>query len=266
MSKYVILSFDDGREDTYKNAYFILKKYGLMCTVNITTDFIENPSKYNKFASAANKSMKIENIKEMLKDGFEIANHSAHHINTADDVKIANNSLMEWGIDISEVGFASPFSYLTKDNGQDIYALLENKQLSYIRSGIQVRRQSVWYKILYIIHRFIRLNDLFYLLNRKQIIRMPVDNRFVSGISITKDTTVEELKKFIRRMPDKTAIILIFHSVLEKTHEGYGVDKWFWDKDKFEEFCVYLKNNPGVETIRTIDLFRKDKAKANKEN
>ncbi len=38
--KYAVLSFDDGRADTYEKAYKILKKYGLTATINAVTDFI----------------------------------------------------------------------------------------------------------------------------------------------------------------------------------------------------------------------------------
>ena len=238
MSKYVILSFDDGREDTYTNAYPILKKYGLTCTVNITTDFIENPLKYKKFGSASNKAMKIENIKKISEDGFEIANHSAHHINTVDDINSANASFEKWGINTAEIGFASPFSYLTKENGKDILLLLSNNQLSYIRSGIQVRRQTILYKALYLMYNITHLSMLFYFLNKEQIIKIPVENRFVKGVSITRYTKVKELRNFIGKMPDQSAIIFIFHSVLEKEHEGYGADKWFWDKKIFEELSL----------------------------
>ena len=45
--KYVILSFDDGRRDTYLNAFPILKENDLTATLNVVSDFILHSEDYH---------------------------------------------------------------------------------------------------------------------------------------------------------------------------------------------------------------------------
>ena len=68
--RYVNLSFDDGRSDTYEIAFPILKKYGLTATVNIVSDFVINPDK--PYFKSASQPMSQEQILEWQKMGHEI--------------------------------------------------------------------------------------------------------------------------------------------------------------------------------------------------
>ena len=81
MSKKIVLSFDDGRLDTFENAIPIMDKYGIPATINITTDFILHPNKYCSFKSAGNKAMSVDQIQEIYKKGYEIASHGNEHLN-----------------------------------------------------------------------------------------------------------------------------------------------------------------------------------------
>lgn len=114
--KFVNLSFDDGRSDTYEVAFPIIKKYGLKATVNIISEYITNPSKYH-FGSAP-KAMNKEQILTWQKEGFEVASHGRTHSNTKEDVLDNINDLKSFGINVEKIGFASPSSELTSKNIQ----------------------------------------------------------------------------------------------------------------------------------------------------
>lgn len=68
--KVVWLTFDDGDEDFYTQAYPILKKYGAKATNNVITSFMEN-------GNAAN--LTLEQMQEMKKNGMSFQAHTVTH-------------------------------------------------------------------------------------------------------------------------------------------------------------------------------------------
>lgn len=256
--KYVVLSFDDGRSDTYTNAFPILKKYNLTATFNIVSDFILHSDSYNCFRSADNKAMSVANLTECKNYGIEIALHGATHKNTVQDILQNVKDLNDMGIETDGVGFASPFSELTEANCDEIYELVKNEELSYIRTGVQTKRMGVRYVVLSGINRLIRLKTLFWFLNKSNVLYLNKLPKLMKGVSITKDTTVKEIKFCISKLKDSEAIILIFHSILHKKDKGYNRDCWFWDIGKFEELCEFLNNNGDVNVITTKQLLSVD--------
>ena len=69
--KPVIITFDDGYVDNYKNAYPILKKYGLRGTIFAVTDYLDTYPNYFTWAQA----------KEMQDSGvMEIESHTLSHM------------------------------------------------------------------------------------------------------------------------------------------------------------------------------------------
>ena len=65
----IMITFDDGYEDNYQNAYPILKKYGFTGTIFIITDFVSNQPNY----------LTWEQIKEMKANGMDFQSHTASH-------------------------------------------------------------------------------------------------------------------------------------------------------------------------------------------
>ena len=65
----VLITFDDGYADNYKNAYPIMKKYGFVGTVFVVTSYLEKYPNYMTWAQA----------KEMHDNGFSIESHTVTH-------------------------------------------------------------------------------------------------------------------------------------------------------------------------------------------
>ena len=258
--KYVILSFDDGRLDNYTNAFPILKKNNLTATFNIISDFILHSDSYTCFGSACNKAMSVANLVECQNYGIEIALHGATHKNTVQDVLQNVKDLNDMGIDTDGVGFASPFSELTEKNCDAIYSLVEKGDISYMRTGIQTRRMGIKYVLLSAINRLLRCKTLFWFLNKSNVLQPSKFPKLMKGVSITKATTVNEVKFCVNKLKESEAIILIFHSILNKSDKGYNKDRWFWDADKLERLCSFLNENSDVSVITTKQLLSIDKS------
>ena len=245
MSKTVVLSFDDGREDTYTNAWPILKQYGLRGTINVVTDFIRHPERYQEFSSGGNRAMTAEQLAECQREGMELACHGSTHQNTVEDVLKNIAELREMGLSVENIGFASPHSELTMENSAAIRALVEQGTLSYIRTGIQVRREGLPYACLTALERRTHSRGLFYQLNRKNILP-PTPGTFLRSVAVTRYTTLEQLRYLISRMKDGESVILMFHSIRHPGEPGYGADAWYWDAGRFDALCAFLKRTDGV--------------------
>jgi peptidoglycan/xylan/chitin deacetylase (PgdA/CDA1 family) len=71
-TRSVLLTFDDGYDDSYDHAFRLLKAHGMVGTFFITTDFVERPG-----------YLTWDQIVEMADAGMEIAAHSSNHADLA---------------------------------------------------------------------------------------------------------------------------------------------------------------------------------------
>lgn len=67
--KSVVITFDDGYQDNYTNAFPILKKYGLKATVFVITDTVDKNNSY----------MTSAELRELQNGGIDIESHTAGH-------------------------------------------------------------------------------------------------------------------------------------------------------------------------------------------
>ncbi|MCL5407480.1 MAG: polysaccharide deacetylase family protein [Patescibacteria group bacterium] len=66
--KPIVITFDDGYEDAYTNAYPVLQKYQMTATFYIIRDYVGRPEYMNQ-----------SQIDKLEKDGFEIGSHTLSH-------------------------------------------------------------------------------------------------------------------------------------------------------------------------------------------
>lgn len=72
--KPVLITFDDGYQDNYDNAYPILRKYGLKGTVFVVTSFLGTRKGY----------LTWDECREMEKNGMTVASHTVDHKSMTD--------------------------------------------------------------------------------------------------------------------------------------------------------------------------------------
>ena len=72
--KSILITFDDGYQDNYDNAYPILRKYGLKGTVFVVTSFLGTRKGY----------LTWDECREMEKNGMTVASHTVDHKSMTD--------------------------------------------------------------------------------------------------------------------------------------------------------------------------------------
>lgn len=72
-ARAVLITFDDGYRSIYTDAYPVLRRFGYPAVLFLYTDFI----------AAQGASLRFDEVREMLKHGFELGSHSKRHLNLA---------------------------------------------------------------------------------------------------------------------------------------------------------------------------------------
>lgn len=248
--KYIVFSFDDGRVDTYSIALPIMKNYGLTGTVNVITSFINLTSK----GIVHPEYMSLEQLLDWQNKGGEIACHGATHQNTCEDILKNIEDLNSMGINTERIGFASPTSWLTKENvaGSGILDLKQKQILSYLRSGIRIKREGGIYFLFSVIERYSHSKALFYILNKRCIINRDDIPVVYPSVAIKDYTTEKQVEFIIEKMRDDSAVILMFHSIVNKKPEISS--HYCWCASRFEKLCEYLYKNDKVRVLTSIEL------------
>lgn len=257
MAKYVVFSFDDGRLDTYTNAFAILKKYGFPATVNITTDFINNPQNYTNFRSAGNLAMTWEQIADLQNNGWEIASHGHTHLNDCEDIKKSLDEFAKHQVDIENIGFASPNSEINGNNFSGLKEGLDNA-VSYVRSGLQIRREGLLYAGVTFLNRRLKSKRVFCLLNQRCKLNALQDltQKPMLSVGISSDMTEKSIVSLLETLSDNECYILMFHSIVSDKENAWKVDSWWWDERKFERLCNWLASQKDIKVITTQQLVK----------
>lgn len=255
MSKYVVFSFDDGRLDTYTYAFPILKKYGFSATINVTTDFIDHPEKYTNFKSANNRAMNWEQVLDLYQNGWEIASHGHTHKNDGADIEKSIIEFEKHNISVNKIGFASPNSEINEQSYGKLMETLPEK-IFYVRSGLQVRREGLFYAGLTVFNQKIKSKKIFCFLNKKCKLSLKenLTKKPVLSVGVASDMSVKSLISLLKTLSDDECYILMFHSILSPAEEAQKVDRWFWETEKFENLCRWLKDHKEYQVITTKQL------------
>ncbi|WP_425060766.1 Poly-beta-1,6-N-acetyl-D-glucosamine N-deacetylase [Sporomusa carbonis] len=67
--KPILITFDDGYQDNYTNAYPIMKKYGFTATIFLVTSLVGHDGRF----------MTWDQVRQMKKDGFIFGSHTVSH-------------------------------------------------------------------------------------------------------------------------------------------------------------------------------------------
>lgn len=242
----VVLSFDDGRIDNYKNAFPVLKKYGLTASIHITTGFIDGTFVTDEFGKNM-EPLTIQSLEDMSRIGIDISSHGDKHIMEKKDFLISREKIKSW-IGKSVVGFSVPNSSASKENVNSFVDNVKNS-VSYVRIGRDSRCKSFIYKFFYLIYKIAHFQLCFNLFNKINI-NTVFDKYYIKSVVIKRHTKSRNVINFIKKYSSiDGALVLMLHTVTDKPQ-----NPWEWSLAQFENLCSYLKNMSDSKQIILTNL------------
>lgn len=254
----ISFSFDDGRDDNYRIAFPIMKKYNLYGTLHITTGYIDGTWSPPQGAwKSAQGPIKLKQLTEMQKSGFEISFHGDKHIMDPTDFESGVKKLQSWGL-LKElaVGFSVPNSNTgTKKEFLDTI----NKKCLYLREGRNPKCYKLSNKVTFALYRLTGSSYFYYFFNKLNCMDLTNINPYsLYSIVVRKEDRAKNMLKFIKRcMNENTWLIFMFHSIHENTETDNKNDAWCWDRKEFEMLCSSLSSfmqqgNVVIKPIREV--------------
>lgn len=256
MQKTLIsLSFDDGREDTYRTAYKIMRKYNLQGTLHITTGYVDGTWKPESWKTAKGP-MTVGQLQELSDYGFEISSHGDKHIAEKNDLMSSINKLKSWGLLKDNIGFSIPTSKLSEAEREIFSTYLDTIHVAYMRGGRNAKCYSFLSKTYYVIYDITKIGLFYKLFNRHNCIDLndTTINPFnLPAVVIRSGDKAKVITEFIKSNKNQWMIFML-HGIQSKNEDTYGKDPWCWDVTEFEKLCFNLNkmNMLGIISVSPI--------------
>lgn len=253
--KYVSFTFDDGRRDNFTYAYPVMKKYGITGTLFCTTGYIDGTWQKDESWLSAGEAIRIDELKELQQNGWELALHGDKHTTEVEDLKCASQKMAQWGFQNRPIGFSMPNSNIAKEKLDAVIDTYLGSELLYIRAGRRINTKSFSARALYTLYTYGHLQwayNKFNNVNLTDLSRIN-KNKIYSVVVRCKDDP-EMLARFIEQMPGNTCTVLMLHSILPEDSQYYGTDPWNWSVARFEKFCKEIKKLKGTGRVETATL------------
>lgn len=87
----VVITFDDGNEDVYANAFPIMQDFNFVGVFYIVSNRLESPGFVN-----------VKQLTEMTKAGWEIGSHSMSHFNLINDHSFVRSEVLQSRLDLED--------------------------------------------------------------------------------------------------------------------------------------------------------------------
>ena len=267
--KYIAITFDDGRSDNYLLAKRIMDEHQLRGTVYITTGFVDGTWEEKEILRSPTRPLRVEEIKQLHQDGWEIGLHGDKHMTQVDDMHTAIKKLQSWKIENAKWGISIPNSNAGEAEVEAICAGEYGKEIAYIRRGRKCDTSKFLNRILYAAYSLLKSKWAYNRFNAENLVYVDEINwKYIPSVVVKSTDTPELIVDFIRRAPDQTMIVLMLHSILMPQHVLCGKDPWSWESTKFENLCAALKEcvdkgvllvSPLAEQLKEIEKHASNK-------
>lgn len=212
----VVLTFDDGREDNYSVAYPIMKHYGLLGTIFVTTGYIDGTWQKDATWLSAEKPLTIEQLIELKNNHWEIGLHGDRHTTSLQDILISIEKMDNWIGKQEKYGF-SMLNSISDKNEFEEFIVGTKDRIKYIRCGRKTNTKLIKSKILYGLYRFLGSKLAYLRFNRCNVLsKENVDINKIYSVIIRKEDNPYMILKFIDSLPDDSIVIFMLHSIIEK--------------------------------------------------
>ena len=253
--KYLILSFDDGRNDFYSNVYPILKEKNIPSTLNVSTGFVEHTT------DCSFEPLSYEKIKDILKDGLcEVALHGHRHLHleTYEDLE-SNFQKISKNLGVITSGLAMPYTQYPSSN---VISFINDNNIKYCRIGEVSSKKKITKKFFHFMYKIFGENSFY---EKEQIFNvdslLKLKKRFekkgffiLHSIPILKKMDFNFYCNIIKKCPDNSCICFMFHSI---DSDKKNSSKFTWDFDNFKKLVdeiVTFENNKLIRIVKTCDL------------
>lgn len=253
--KYVSFTFDDGRRDNFTYAYPVMKKYGIAGTLFCTTGYIDGTWQKDESWLSAGEAIRIDELKELQQNGWELALHGDKHTTEVEDLKCASHKMAQWGFRNRPIGFSMPNSNIAKEKLDAVIDRYLGSELLYIRAGRQINTKSFSARALYALYTYGHLQWAYNKFNNVNLTDLSrINKKQIYSVVVRCKDDPEMLARFIEQIPDNTCAVLMLHSILPEDSKHYGTDPWNWSVARFEEFCKEIKKLNGTGRVETATL------------
>ena len=240
--RYVSFTFDDGRRDNFTYAYPIMTKYGIEGTLFCTTGYIDGTCKEDELWRSAGEAIHIDELKELQKNGWELALHGDKHTAEVEDLKRASKKMTQWGFKKRPTGFSLPYSKAVNENLNEIIDIYFDSELLYIRTGRRINTKSFSARALYALYTYGHCQWAYNRFNNRNLTDLnQINRKQIYSVVVRCKDEPKMIARFIEQIPDNTCAVLMFHSILPENSRYYGTDPWNWSIVKFEKFCKKIK-------------------------
>ncbi|MGB9937807.1 MAG: Ig-like domain-containing protein [Methanobacterium sp.] len=215
----IVITFDDGAESVYTNAYPIMKQYGIKGTVFVNPAYI---------GTGDNWYMTLAQLQELHNAGWTIANHAYEHLDLTTLSRAAKVTQIQNGINwLNNNGFADGAYYFASPYGA------YNQELLDVLSQLGVR-----------IHRTC---DEGYITNPPaNLLQLP--DKEINGINGYH--TLDQAKSIVNGATStNTTAFILLHEIITGTP-----DNWQWTLSNFNGLIQYISQT-GVKTLTVNEWY-----------
>ena len=254
--RYIIFTFDDGRRDTFTHAYPVMKKYGFNGTLFCTTGFIDGSWQKEPDWYSADEAIRIDELRRLRDDGWELALHGDTHITDAEDLKCASEKMTQWGFSERPIGFSLPHCLDEDEKVNEIIDRYFDTELRYIRTGMHTNKRSFRAKALFALYTYGHMQWAYNRFNQENLTNLRhVDRKMIYSVVVRCKDEPEMVAAFLEQIPDDTCAVLMLHSILPESDAHYGTDSWNWSLAKFERFCkaIHACVQRGMCRVATLE-------------
>lgn len=253
--KYIVLTFDDGRNDNYNYAYPIMKKYGIQGTVYCTTGFIDKTWTKKEDWYSAEQGLTINQMCELKENGWEIAIHGDKHITEINDTAIAIDKMKKWGLYDHSIGCSLPDSIIDSKTFGNYVDTFCPKDISYVRKGMSIDTSKVKNKILFVFSYLLGFQCAYNKFNKDNVFVFDkLERTAIPSVVVRFRDNPKTILKFVDELPNNTCVVFMLHSILPKGSPFFGLDRWNWDVVKFDKLCNGLKERTDNGKIKVLTL------------
>lgn len=249
----IAFSFDDGRKDSVRMFFDILKPRNIPFTINVTTGYINKSIDIVDYPSL-NEPMNISDLIRFNNESLiEISGHGRKHNNDCQNFIDGINDLKNVLKLNDKIGIASPQCRFDLSKLGEFKKVFDKNDILYLRTGDRFYKNKYIKKALRKVNRILKNSFIYYYVYKDSYVEKE-DNYVLHSAIVTRYDTLDNMKYFVNRaIKENKSFVLMFHSILKPGEDFYN-DTYSWDYQNFVDFCDFLKELQNQKLIELVQV------------